>query len=64
MLRAQDLARLPPGKLAELFALLTDPPVRGAGDLARAGQDTARIQAVSGALSALQPPPRPQLATR
>ena len=40
-LRDHDLARMPPGKLADMFKLLTERPVQGVADLPRAAQEAA-----------------------
>lgn len=52
-LRDQDLARIPPGKTADLFRLLTAPPVQGVADLPRAAQEAALARALPAALKSL-----------
>jgi hypothetical protein len=45
-IRAEDLARMPQGDMAQLFNVLTEPPVRDAGDLPRAARETTLARAV------------------
>jgi hypothetical protein len=54
-LRARDLARFPPGQLADLFAVLTAGPVQGVADLPRAAREARLAGAVPSALKALTP---------
>jgi hypothetical protein len=56
-LRAQAATRLPPGKMADTFNLLTAQPVRTASDLPRAARDVTLIRAVPAALAAMTVPP-------
>ena len=46
-LREQDLPRLTPGPIADLFRLLTADSVQGIGDLPRAGRELALARALS-----------------
>jgi hypothetical protein len=55
-LREQELARMPPGKTAELFRLLTERPVQNVGDLPRAAQEAALARDVPAALRTLAGP--------
>jgi hypothetical protein len=52
-LRANDSERVPAGKTADLFKLLTAQPVRGVSDLSRSARDVALVSAVPGALPPL-----------
>ncbi len=52
-LRARDLPRFPPGKLQDLFSLLTAGPVQGVADLPRAAQETRLAGAAAGAIRGL-----------
>ncbi len=52
-LRSQNLSRMPGGKTADLFNLLTDQPVRAISDLARVTRDVALARAIPSALSAI-----------
>jgi len=54
-LREHDLARLPEGKIAEMFRVLTAGPVRGVSDLPRAAQETKLARALPTALKTLTP---------
>jgi hypothetical protein len=54
-LREHDTPRLPPGKLAEMFRLVTAGPVQGVADLPRAGQETKLAGDLPVALKALTP---------
>jgi hypothetical protein len=55
-LRAHDLARMPPGKLTQMFALLTESPVQGVADLPRAAAEATAAQSLPSALSAMATP--------
>ena len=48
-LRHHDSARMPPGKLADMFALLTASPVQGVADLPRAAREAVVARALSDA---------------
>jgi hypothetical protein len=52
-LREHDISRLPEGKLADLFRLLTEVPVRGVADLPRAAKEVKLARDVSAALNTL-----------
>lgn len=54
-LREHDLPRFPPGKLADLFAVLTAGPVQGVADLPRAAQEARLAGGVPSALKTLTP---------
>jgi hypothetical protein len=54
-LRDHDTARLPPGKLAEMFRLVTAGPVQGVADLPRSAQETKLAGDLPAALKALTP---------
>jgi len=58
-LRDRELARMPEGKLADMFRLLTERPVQGVGDLPRAAQEAALARAVPAALKSLAPAAAP-----
>ena len=53
-LRAADAARMGRGSLADMFHLLTDPPVRGLAELPRAAEQAALAGRLGGALKALR----------
>ncbi len=52
-LRTHDQQRLPPGKTADLFKLLTAAPVGSVSDLPRSARDIALVSSVRGALPPL-----------
>jgi hypothetical protein len=52
-LRVDDAARMPPGKTADLFNLLTSQPVAAITDLPRASREMALVRAIPGALPPL-----------
>jgi hypothetical protein len=54
-LREHDTQRLPPGKIAEMFRLVTSGPIQGVADLPRARQDTRLAGTLPAALQALAP---------
>jgi hypothetical protein len=54
-LREHDTKRLPAGRIAEMFRLITAGPVQGAGDLPRASQESKLAGALPVALKALAP---------
>jgi hypothetical protein len=54
-LREHDTARLPPGKLAEMFRLVTAGPVQAVSDLPRSAQETKLAGDLPAALKALIP---------
>jgi hypothetical protein len=54
-LREHDTLRLPDGKLAEMFRVLTAGPVQGVGDLPRAARETKLARALPDALRTLTP---------
>jgi tetratricopeptide (TPR) repeat protein len=53
--RVQFLARMPAGKLADTFNLLTDQPVQSQADLPMVSRDMGLVAAVPGALAAMTP---------
>lgn len=53
-LRAADAARMGRGSLADMFHLLTDPPVRGLAELPRAAEQAALAGRLGGALKAVR----------
>jgi hypothetical protein len=55
-LRADDLPRMPAGKLTEMLGLLTETPVQAVSDLPRAAQEAAAARALPAALSAMAAP--------
>jgi hypothetical protein len=57
-LRDLDLPRMPAGKLADMFRMLTERPVQGVADLPRAAQEAALARGVPAALKAMPPPAR------
>ncbi len=56
--------RMPPGKLADTFNLLTDRPVQSQADLPLVTRDMGLVAAVPGALAAMAPAPVSAAATR
>jgi len=54
-LRDHDMTRIPEGKLADMFRLLTEGPVRGVADLPRAAQEVKLARDVSAAVKTLTP---------
>lgn len=54
-LRERDAARFPPGKLAEMFGILTAGPVQGVADLPRAAQEAKLARNLPAALKTLTP---------
>ncbi len=52
-LRLHDAPRLPPGKLADMFRLLTQEPVAGVADLPRAAREAAQARNLPAALASL-----------
>ncbi len=54
-LRERDSARFPPGKLLEMFAVLTAGPVQGVADLPRAAQEAKLARSLPAALKTLTP---------
>jgi hypothetical protein len=52
-LRERELARMPAGKLADMFRLLTERPVQGVSDLPRAAKEAAFASGVPAELQAL-----------
>lgn len=56
-LRADDLPRMPPGKLAQMLAMLTEQPVQVVADLPRAAAEATAARALPAALSALAATP-------
>jgi hypothetical protein len=52
-LRARELARMPAGKTADLFRIITESPVQGVGDLPRAAQEARLARDVPADLKAL-----------
>ena len=63
-LRVHDTPRLPEGKLAEMFRLLTADPVRGVADLPRAANEVKLAREVTASLKALTPLTRSPRANR
>ena len=58
-LRERDTRRLPKGKLAEMFRLITSGPVQGVADLPRAVQETKLAGTLPAALKAIGPETQP-----
>ncbi len=56
-LHDQFVPRMPVGKLADTFNLLTDRPVQSQADLPLVTRDMGLVAAVPGALAAMAPPP-------
>jgi hypothetical protein len=54
-LREQDQVRMPDGKTAEMFRVITAGPVQGVSDLPRAAQETKLARALPSALKTLTP---------
>jgi hypothetical protein len=55
-LRERDLPRMPQGKLADMFRVLTERPVANVPDLPRAAQETALARGLAADLKSLSPP--------
>jgi hypothetical protein len=54
-LRDHDLPRMPAGKLADMFRLLTERPVEGVSDLPRAAREATLARAMPAALGTAAP---------
>jgi hypothetical protein len=63
-IRAEDLARMPQGDMAQLFDVLTEPPVRDAADLPRAARETTLARAIPDDVKTLPGAPPGPVATR
>ena len=63
-LRTLFAARMPPGKLADTFNLLTDRPVQTQADLPLVTREMGLVAAVPGALAAMAPLPQRASASR
>ncbi len=63
-LREHDTQRLPPGKLAEMFRLVTEGPIRVTADLPRASRETKLAGDLPAALRTLAPAVNGAKATR
>ena len=55
-LRNRDLPRMPSAKLADMLGLLTESPVQGVGDLARAADEATAARMLPDALGAMAGP--------
>lgn len=62
-LRSRELPRLPPGQSADLFSLLTAPPVQRASDLPRAARDITLVQTWPGSMGPSPGRPAKPIAT-